>query len=87
VTFRGRPYGLTRSDTAGGRASKVYAEELGGRDVVSANVYRTSHGVELRSCEMPDATVLAFLQGWEEPSATVRKPCQTPHRSSRPTAP
>jgi hypothetical protein len=32
--------------------------------VVSTNVYRTSAGDVLKPCEMPAATVLAFLQGW-----------------------
>ena len=42
----------------------MYAEELGGPDVVSANVYRTRGGDVLKPCEMPAATVLAFLHGW-----------------------
>ena len=42
----------------------MYAEELGGPAVVSANVYRTRAGDVLKPCEMPAATVLAFLQGW-----------------------
>lgn len=64
VTYRGRRYGLTRTTRAGGRSATVYAEELGGPDVISANVYLTTHGPELRSCEMPDAKVLDFLLGW-----------------------
>jgi hypothetical protein len=64
VRYAGRPYGLSRSDHAGGGAVSVYAEELGGGDVVSTNVYRTSAGDLLRPCEMPAAKVLAFLRGW-----------------------
>jgi hypothetical protein len=64
VRFEGRPYGLSRSDHAGGGAVSVYAEELGGSDVVSTNVYRTSAGDVLRPCEMPADKVLAFLRGW-----------------------
>jgi hypothetical protein len=64
VDFDGRRYGLTRVDRAAGRSVTIYAEELGGRDVVSANVYRTTAGVRLKSCEMPDAKVIAFLEGW-----------------------
>ncbi|MEP6649929.1 MAG: hypothetical protein ABJA74_08445 [Lapillicoccus sp.] len=42
----------------------VFAEELGGSDVVSANVLRLSGGAELRPCEMPAARVLEFLAHW-----------------------
>jgi hypothetical protein len=65
VTYLGRPYGLSRTSRAGGGSVSVYAEELGGTDVVSANVYQTSAGAILRPCEMPSARVLAFLRGWE----------------------
>ena len=54
--FEGRTYGVTRSSAAGGRSISVYAEEFGGRDVVSANVYRTVAGDLLKPCEMPSAT-------------------------------
>ena len=64
VLFGGRAYGLTRTTRAAGRSVAVFAEQLGGSDVVSANVYRTSDGLVLRPCEMPAATVVAFLAGW-----------------------
>jgi hypothetical protein len=64
VRYDGRRYGLSRTSRAGGASVALYAEELGGTDVVSANVYRTSTGDRLRACEMPDAKVLAFLEGW-----------------------
>lgn len=67
VVYRGRPYGLSRSTHAGGRSISVWAEELGGRDVISANVYRTSRADLLRACEMPEAKVLAFLRAWTRP--------------------
>ena len=65
VRYRGRPYGLRRTSRAQGRSVAIYAEELGGADVVSTNVYRTGSGDVLRPCEMPAATVLAFLDGWQ----------------------
>jgi hypothetical protein len=64
VTYQGRRYGLSRTTRAGGRSVTVYAEELGGTDVVSTNVYRTAADDLLRPCEMPAAKVLAFLSGW-----------------------
>ncbi len=64
VDFDGRSYGLTRTSRAGGRGVAVFAEELGGTDVVSANVDQTVDGPLLRPCEMPAAKVLAFLAAW-----------------------
>ena len=61
VTYAGHRYGLTKITHAGGRSSSVYAEQLGGSDVVSANVYRTGSGDVLKPCEMPAAKVLDFL--------------------------
>jgi hypothetical protein len=62
VFFEGRAYGVTRRTAADGRSISVYAEELGGTDVVSANVYRTTGGDLLKPCEMPAEKVLAFLR-------------------------
>lgn len=60
MTFAGRRYGVTRTRHAGGLSAKLYAEELGGTDVVSANLYGENG---FRPCEMPAAKVLAFLAG------------------------
>lgn len=64
VSYAGRRWGLTRTTHTDGRSVSVYAEELGGPGVVSANVWRLSGGDELRPCEMPAADVVAFLKGW-----------------------
>lgn len=75
VVWRGRRYGMRRTDAAGGGAVAVVAEELGGDDLVSTNVYRTRAGDLLRPCEMPAERVLAFLRGWRPvdagPAATA----------------
>lgn len=65
VRYQGRPYGLTRTTRAGGRSVSVLAQELGGSDLVSANVYRTIGGDLLRACEMPQQKVLDFLRRWQ----------------------
>jgi hypothetical protein len=65
VTYAGRRYGVTRSEAAQGRAVTLFAEEFGGRDVISANLYLTSGGPRLRACEMPDAKVVDFLTAFE----------------------
>ena len=62
VTYAGRRYGLTKITHTGGRSSRVYAEQLGGTDVISANVYRTGAGDVLKPCEMPAVKVLDFLR-------------------------
>jgi hypothetical protein len=64
VTCDGRRYGLSRTLAADGRAQAIYAEELGGRDVISANLYLTAEP-QLRPCEMPAAKVLRFLEQFE----------------------
>jgi hypothetical protein len=70
VSYRGRRWGVTRTRQAGGRVEKVYAEELGGTGVISANLYlpggtASEDDEQLRPCEMPAAAVLDFLRGWE----------------------
>jgi hypothetical protein len=74
VVYAGRRYGLTRSVAAKGRAMAVYAEELGGRDVVSANLYLTAAGPQLRACEMPAAKVVDFLTRFEPVEAAGAAP-------------
>lgn len=64
VAYAGATWGLTRTDRAGGATSTILAERLGGTDLVSANVWRTSSGDVLRPCEMPAGVVLDFLRGW-----------------------
>lgn len=62
VEVDGRAYGLTRTDRVDGRTVTIFAEELGGPDVVSANIWRTTDGDVLRPCEMAAEKVLGFLR-------------------------
>jgi len=66
-TFRGkvaaRRYFVTKTAQVGGASQKLVAEELGGTDYISLNLYRTAKGVLLRPCEMPEAKVVAFVLG------------------------
>ena len=57
----GRRYVVTRSDFAGGAAQKLVAEELGGTDYISANLYRLAVGARLKPCEMPEEKVVRFV--------------------------
>ena len=63
TTYDGRRWGVSRTTGVGGRVERVYAEELGGSDVVSANVYRVGPVAVLKPCEMAAEKVLAFLRG------------------------
>jgi hypothetical protein len=63
VEYDGRRWGLTRTVHAGGRTESILAAELGGTDLVSANLYRLDGEDLLKPCEMPEAKVLAFLEG------------------------
>ncbi|HEY9012830.1 MAG TPA: hypothetical protein VIN06_17635 [Devosia sp.] len=63
ATFRGRRYGVSNTSHAGGRSLKLYAEELGGTDFVSLNLYTPEAGeAALRPCEMPVEKVLDFVR-------------------------
>ena len=64
--YDGRRYGVSNVAHAGGRSMKLYAEELGGPDRISLNIYAPSSGEPaLRPCEMPVDKVTAFVLGAE----------------------
>ena len=64
-TFRGRAHGrryvVSKSALTGG-AQKLVAEELGGPDYISLNLYRLGSGARLRPCEMPAEKVACFVR-------------------------
>lgn len=61
--YENRPYIVTKSALSGGKAQKLVAEELGGADYISLNLYRLASGPLLKPCEMPEAKVVAFVLG------------------------
>ena len=61
VLYRGRKYGVTRTDFNDGKSIKLYAEELGGNDFISLNYYITNQAERLKPCEMTPEKVIAFL--------------------------
>lgn len=64
--YDGRRYGVSNTAHAGGRSFKLYAEELGGPDRISLNIYAPASGEPaLRPCEMPIDKVTAFVLGAE----------------------
>lgn len=63
-TFNGARYRITKSVMATGRSQKLEAEELGGNDYISFNLYRLTDGTALlKPCEMPEDKVVAFVLG------------------------
>lgn len=64
ATYRGRRYRVVKSQMANGRSQKLEAEELGGPDYISFNIYRLSGGEALlKPCEMPAEKVVDFVLG------------------------
>ena len=63
-TYDGKRYRIIKSVLVTGRSQKLEAEELGGKDYVSFNLYRLTSGeVLLKPCEMPAEKVIAFVMG------------------------
>lgn len=61
IIFERKKYGITRADFNEGKSIKLYAEELGGNDIISLNYYITSGSENLKPCEMPKEKVIHFL--------------------------
>lgn len=63
--YDGRRYGATLRVSSDGRRRWLYAEELGGTDFVSANVFVLSGGRPVvKPCEMAEEKVVAFVVGF-----------------------
>ena len=61
-TVNGQAWGLSRVEHVGGRSTTLTADQLGGSDAFSANIWHTGNGPILRPCEVPAETVLGFLE-------------------------
>jgi len=61
VFYQKKRYLLRKETLLDGKLLKVYAEELGGNDVVSGNYYPTIKSGILKPCEMSDAKVIDFV--------------------------
>lgn len=63
-TYDGRRYRIVKSRFASARSEKLEAEELGGTDYISLNLYRLATGEALlKPCEMSVEKVRAFVLG------------------------
>ena len=73
--FDGRRYGATRTVSADGRREKFYAEELGGNDVISFNLYVVRNGdIRLQPCEMSANKVQKFVEGFVPETTSRSRP-------------
>jgi len=59
--YNNRRYLLRKETLLDGKLIKIYAEELGGNDIVSGNYYPTMKGGMLKPCEMSDEKVIEFI--------------------------
>lgn len=66
VTYRSRTYGMRIEVSNDGCRRKLYAEELGGIDQISCNLYLLKDRTPLlKPCEMPGQKVLDFISGFQ----------------------
>jgi hypothetical protein len=61
VRYMDKRYLLRKETLLEAKLIKVYAEELGGNDIVSGNYYSTLKSGMLKPCEMSDAKVIDFI--------------------------
>ena len=73
VKYKNSKYGISRKDFTFGKAIKIYAEELGGTNIISFNYYYTQKKNYLKPCEMSQEKVKDFLFGFEKVKLTNHK--------------
>ena len=61
IKFKGKKYLLNKQELLQGKVIKIYAKELGGNDIVSANFYTTIKNGLLKPCEMSEKKVIDFI--------------------------
>ena len=61
VHYLGKRYLLRKETLLEGKLLKLYAEELGGNDIVSGNYYPTIKDGMLKPCEMSESKVIDFV--------------------------
>lgn len=65
VWYLGKRYGVSKTEFNDGNSMKLYAAELGGKNFISLNFYKTQNSVLLKPCEMPVNKVLHFLKNFK----------------------
>lgn len=73
-SFSGRKWAVTVRRSEDGRRTWLYANELGGTDIVSFNFYLASGNRPiLKPCEMSSAKVLDFVCGFRLSEGRIMK--------------
>jgi len=62
LLYNNRRYLLTKNTLLNKKLIKIYAQELGGNDIVSGNYYPTIKEGILKPCEMSDTKVINFVR-------------------------
>lgn len=65
VKFQNVKYILSKELLQDGKIIKIFADELGGNDFISFNMYKIKSGWSLKPCEMPAEKVVNFIDGFE----------------------
>lgn len=63
ATFDSKSYVFSKSKFNAGKSWKLVAEELGGTDYISMNLYDLAGGPRLYPCEMSAEKVITFVCG------------------------
>jgi len=61
VIYQKRRYLLRKETLLEDKLIKIYAEELGGNNIISGNYYPSMKGGMLKPCEMSDQKVIDFI--------------------------
>ena len=75
--FNGRRYGVTIERRVDARVTKLFAQELGGSDIVSFNLFQVGDSQPvLKPCEMASEKVIDFVLQFEpDHQYTTNSPC------------
>ena len=63
--FGEQRYAVSKTLHAAGKSVKLVAEETGGQDYISLNLYILASGSRLYPCEMSRGKVIRFVEGFE----------------------
>lgn len=61
IRYLDKRYLLRKETLLDGKLLKIYAEELGGNDIISGNYYPSIKEGMLKPCEMSDKKVIDFV--------------------------
>lgn len=65
--FEGSRWGATVKRSVDGKRIWLFAEQLGGAEIVSFNLYRLDgSGDALKPCEMSSEKIIAFVRGFRQ---------------------